>query len=69
MSGGNITSKVLHSQIVDISVNALHSVFLESSGEMLPADEDIFSERRHRKGGLSVMLLDIFNSPGNQRAG
>lgn len=69
MSGGNITAEVLHSQVVDISVNALHSVFLESSGEMLPADEDIFSERRHRKGGLGVMLLDVFNSPGNQRAG
>ena len=67
-TGDNLTSAVLHAQIIDVIVNTLHRVLFEGAGEVLSAGEEIFCERGGCEIRVGVVVANVFDSVGDQRA-
>ena len=66
---GDLTAAVLHAEIVDVAMDALHGVFLERAGEVLTACKGILCKGGSGQVGIGIMLAYIFYSSGDQGAG
>ena len=66
---GNVLAAALHPQLGEIVVDALHGVFLEDAGQVLPADVGVLGQLGDGQVGVPEMLLDVVGHRCHQGVG